>query len=108
MPPRDPALAYDEAVVLHAALAAAVQTFFANTGPTGQRAMAAMAQKLGEQAAEGVPGDVAARSVAHGQAVAAHILAWSQDDGGAVVENMGFPYDYTPDRGACRTGCRPA
>jgi membrane-associated phospholipid phosphatase len=26
--------------------------------------------------------------------VAAHVLAWSQDDGGAVVENMGFPQEY--------------
>ena len=42
----------------------------------------------------GPPADVVARSEAYGQAVAAHILAWSQDDGGAVVENMGFPLEY--------------
>ena len=41
-----------------------------------------------------MPADVVARSEAYGQAVAAHILAWSQDDGGAVVENMGFPLEY--------------
>ena len=40
------------------------------------------------------PADVVARSEAYGRAVAAHILAWSRDDGGAVVENMGFPLEY--------------
>jgi hypothetical protein len=37
---------------------------------------------------------VAESSAAHGRAIAAHIIAWSMDDGGAVVENMGFPYEY--------------
>jgi len=87
---------YDEACVLHAALAASAQEFFANTGPTGQRAMAALADQLRAKASAGLPQDVVARSVAQGQAVAAHILAWSLTDGGAVVENMGFPYDHTP------------
>ena len=87
---------YDEACVLHAALAASAQKFFANTGPTGLRAMAALADQLGAEASAGLPQDVVARSIGHGQAVAAHILTWSLTDGGAVVENMGFPYDYTP------------
>jgi hypothetical protein len=39
---------------------------------------------------------VVARSVAHGEAVAAHILGWAATDGGAVIDNMGFPRDYTP------------
>ena len=39
----------------------------------------------------GLPVDVVARSEAYGRAIAAHILAWSQDDGGAVIGNMGFP-----------------
>lgn len=94
-PPRD-AQAYDEACVLHAALAASAQSFFSNTGPTGQRAMAALADQMGRTASDGISGDVVARSTAYGQAVAAHILAWSLDDGGAVVENMGFPATYTP------------
>jgi hypothetical protein len=47
------------------------------------------------------------RSTAYGEAVAAHILAWARSDGGAVIENMGFPLDYTPGT-ARRTGCRPA
>lgn len=94
-PPRD-AQAYDEACVLHAALAASAQSFFSNTGPTGQRAMAALADQMGRTASDGISGDIVARSSAYGQAVAAHILEWSLDDGGAVVENMGFPATYTP------------
>ncbi len=95
VPARVDAEIYDDGVVLQAALASSVRSFFANTGPTGQRAMTAMEMKLRASMAEGLPTDVVARSEAYGAAVAAHMLAWSQDDGGAVVENMGFPYDYT-------------
>ena len=42
----------------------------------------------------------------YGRAVAKHILAWSQDDGGAVVETMGFPqYELTK---GLPIGCPPA
>ena len=40
-----------------------------------------------------------ARSEAYGEAVAEHILTWSETDGGAVVENMGFPLEYTLTKG---------
>ena len=99
VPPREAGKTYDEAVVMHAAMASAVQNFFSNTGPTGQHAMAALEAKLKAEASAGVPADVVARSEAYGQAVAAHILAWSQDDGGAVVENMGFPMNYELTKG---------
>ena len=95
-PPAREAGAHDEACVLHAAIASAAKALFANTGPTGQRALGKMEESLGRKAMEGIDPAVAERSVAHGAAVAAHILAWSQDDGGAVIENMGFPLDYTP------------
>jgi hypothetical protein len=85
---------YDEAVVVQAAMAFAAQNLFSNTGPTGQRALASLEAKLRAEVSKALPADVAARSEAHGQAVAAHVLAWSQDDGGAVVENMGFPLQY--------------
>ena len=99
VPARDPALAYDEALVLNAALEAAISSFFGNTGPSGQQAMARMASRKQTRLSEGVDGEIAARSIAQGKAVADHILVWSQTDGGAVVENMGFPYDYTPQPG---------
>jgi PAP2 superfamily len=88
--------AFDEPCVLHAALEAAVQTLFANTGPTGQRAMQKMGEIMGRTASEGIASDIVERSVAHGKAVAAHILAWAATDGGAVIDNMGFPREYTP------------
>lgn len=94
--PARPSGAFDEPCVLHAALQAAVAELFVNTGPTGQRAMEAMGRKMGETASAGIDPAVVERSVAHGRAVAEHILAWSRTDGGAVIENMGFPMEYTP------------
>ncbi len=99
VPQREAGQAYDEAVALQAAMAFAARNFFENTGPTGQRAMAALEKKLRAQVSAGLPADVVARSEAHGKAVAAHILAWSRGDGGAVVENMGFPLRYELTKG---------
>jgi hypothetical protein len=94
--PAREAAEYDEACVLQAVMAASAQNFFSNTGPTGQRAMVKLSESLGKKAMEGIAEDVVARSIAYGQAVAGHVLAWSLDDGGAVVENMGFPQEFTP------------
>jgi PAP2 superfamily len=87
---------YDEAAIQQAALAHAVKALFSNTGPTGQRAMAAMDRILQADVTADLPADVASRSAAYGIAVADHILAWAATDGGAVIENLGFPRDYTP------------
>jgi hypothetical protein len=86
----------DAACVLHAALAGVVRGLFSNTGPTGQRAMDAMDRKLGETAMAGIDPTVVDHSLAQGQVIAAHILAWAATDGGAVVENLGFPMAYAP------------
>lgn len=99
LPKREDGQIYDDGVVLQAAMAQSVADFFSNTGPTGQRAMAAMAAKQTAKVAEGLAPDVVARSEAFGRAVAAHIRAWSLDDGGAVIENMGFPYEYALTEG---------
>jgi membrane-associated phospholipid phosphatase len=98
-PQREAGKAYDEAVVINAAMGFATQNFFTHTGPTGQRALAAMSKKMRDTVAEGVAPDVTARSEAYGQAVAEHILKWSETDGGAVVENMGFPLEYALTKG---------
>ncbi len=90
-PQRDAGAAYDESIVLEAAMSAVVKKMFENTGPTGQRAFEAQQTKLQAATQEGVAADVIDRSMAFGNAVAAHILDWSKDDGGAVVTNMGFP-----------------
>jgi hypothetical protein len=94
VPARDATVPYDDGVVLQAALSTAVKTFFSNTGPTGQRAMAAMERVLTEKTTADLPDDVAAHSTALGVAIAQHVIDWSLTDGGAVVENMGFPHDY--------------
>lgn len=94
VPPREAGQSYDGAVVVQAAMAHAAAALFENTGPTGQRAMAAMARKAGADAARGVPEEVVRRSEDYGRAVARHILAWAATDGGATIENMGFPLDY--------------
>lgn len=94
LPKRETDKVYDDAIVLQSALATSVAGLFANTGPTGQRALASITAKQRAKAADGVAADVVQRSEAYGLAIATHILAWSQSDGGAVVENMGFPFDY--------------
>ena len=97
-PHRKPGQTYDDAVVLEAALDALMQNLFDNTGPTGQRALAAERAKLGAEITADLPADVVARSRRYGQALSTTIWAWSLDDGGATVENMGFPerYDLKP------------
>ena len=90
---------HDEACVLQGALTHAMAAHFGNTGPTGQRAMQAMEARLSDVAMVGVGADVATRSLAHGVAVSQAILDWSASDGGAVIENMGFPYEYALTEG---------
>ena len=94
LPARKPGERYADALIIHCVMAGAVKAFFGNTGPTGQRVMAATEKKLKAEALAGVPEDVAARSLAFGEALTAAILAWSEGDGGAVIENMGFPLAY--------------
>lgn len=98
VPARAPG-AIDEGVAMQAALADAVPHFFGNTGPTGQRAMTAMAEEMRAAAIEGVDPETVARSEAAGRAVAEHIFAWAATDGGEVVENLGFPYAYDLPKG---------
>jgi membrane-associated phospholipid phosphatase len=93
-PACDPVQDYALPAMLHGAMAMAVAEFFGNTGPTGQRAMQSMTEKLGERVAQGLDPATLARSLDQGRAVAGHILDWSHGDGGAVVENMGFPYTF--------------
>lgn len=91
VPARDGAM--DDGAVMQGALVDGVRNFFGNTGPTGQRAMDAMQRQL-DKTLDALDADTRSRSLAYGKAVADHILAWSQNDGGAVIENMGFPDGY--------------
>ena len=99
VPAREPGAAYDEAVILNAAMSDAIVYFFGNTGPTGQRSIRIAQTKWRARAVEGVPDDVVARSETFGKAMAASIHAWSKDDGGAVIDNMGFPQEWDLPKG---------
>jgi hypothetical protein len=94
LPKRAAGKKYDDGVALEHAMALVVGQMFENTGPTGHRAMDALKAQLDAEAAKGLPADEIKRSEAYGTAVATHILAWSKDDGGASVVNMGFPLTY--------------
>jgi len=94
-PPREAGAAYDEGVILNAAMSRAVDAYFSNTGPTGQRAKAALAKQLDARVTEGVDGAIAGRSRDYGIALAEAIIVASAEDGGALIENMGFPMAYT-------------
>lgn len=99
VPQREPGAVYDDAVIIDTALAVAMQSFFQNTGPTGQHAVAAAEKKWRDEANAGVPVDVVKRSEAFGRAMAESVIAWSQSDGGAKIENMGFPLKYDLPKG---------
>ncbi len=99
LPRRTDGLVYDDAIVLHSALEYAVQQHFNNTGPTGQRAMAAIAAKLRDATYVNVAADVIERSEDHGKLLAEQVLLWSQNDGGAVIANMGFPLRFEIKKG---------
>ena len=94
LPKREAGLDYDNTIVLDAAMSTGAEAFFENTGPTGQRVMAAQAAQSSGEAATDVPAEVVLRSRTYGEAIARHVLAWSKTDGGAVVENLGFPSAY--------------
>ena len=94
LPPRDPKKQYSDALITHCVMASAVKTFFGNTGPTGQRVMAAAEKKLKGEALKGLSPQVIEASLAYGETLKAAIIDWSSTDGGAVIENMGFPMDY--------------
>jgi hypothetical protein len=94
LPERDAGVVYDQGVILDSVLGDAVAYFFSNTGPTGLRSIALALEKWRALAHDGVAPDIIARSEAYGHAVSAHIISWSLDDGGAAIENMGFPLEY--------------
>ena len=94
VPQREAGQTYDEDAIMQGVMATLVPALYSNTGPTGQRVMASAGAKWRDAVAADVPEDVVTRSLDYGQAVAAHILEWSMNDGGAAVANMGFPMDY--------------
>jgi PAP2 superfamily len=93
-PQREAGKIYDEALVMQAAMATIVENLFSNTGPTGHHAMGVFIKKTDTAVTQGVKKDVVKRSELFGRKVANNILKWSMDDGGAVIQSMGFSSDY--------------
>ena len=87
-------LAYDDGVIVQGALANTVSSLFANTGPTGLRALASVTAKLEATVSKGLPEEVVKRSLEYGKSVSAAVLAWAATDGGATITNIGFPLTY--------------
>lgn len=94
LPARERGATYDDAVILNTVMEFSVTRFFDRTGPTGQNVMKKMAKRMDDKVSQGLAPDVVARSRDHGQKLAQAIFDWSATDGGASVENMGFPLDY--------------
>ena len=92
LPQRDGSVRYNEAAVLNAAMADIIRELFENTGPSGQQAIKRLDDEL-SGLLKSDDGDFDA-SVAFGKRIAGHIIAWSRADGGAKIENMGFPLKY--------------
>ena len=102
LPQRDGGQVYDEVAVMHATLATTISALYANTGPSGQQAIRKLTEELDQSInASGVDQQILSRSTDYGRALASQILAWSKNDGGDVIENMGFPWTYqlTPGPG---------
>ena len=95
LPQPQAGVATDRAIVLHTALGRVVTELFANTGPSGQRALTFVTDHMRTEITADLPADVVAASEDLGRQIAAHIIAWAATDGGAVIENMGFPAEYT-------------
>ncbi len=100
LPRRETGAAYDDATILDAALSSASRKFFDHTGPTGQRAMKALDDKLSPAVAGAAPQDVAERSAAYGRALTEAVAAWADGDDTGPIENMGFPLELHVEAGA--------
>ncbi len=98
-PKREAGKTYNEAVVMHSTMQTMVENLFSNTGPTGHHAMDAFSKKMASDVTLGAKKDVVKRSEKFGRKIADSILKWSMDDGGAVIQNMGFPTTYTLTKG---------
>jgi membrane-associated phospholipid phosphatase len=90
----DPKQKYNSAAMLHGAFSSGVDTLYGNTGPTGQRVLAVIKNRIALDLAKSVPQDVLERSFNYGRLAAQQILLFAKTDGGATINNLGFPLTY--------------
>ena len=99
LPTREAGQTYDTGIALDAGLGTVINDLFNHTGPIGHHALESLEAQLVAELSDDVDGATVKRSQDYGRAVAAKILDWSRADGGDVVENMGFPMQYTLKKG---------
>jgi hypothetical protein len=98
VPPPTASEPYHWPTVANAALARTIRGLFPSLMPENLDAIDALEQHFAAQFQAAVPAEDAARSVAHGQAVADAILAWAATDGYSRFNNC--PYVPAPVPGA--------
>lgn len=86
-------------LVANSALAAMARHLFPTASAANRSAIDALEASLAQQHAAGVARGVVRRSIARGQAVAAHIAGWAMSDGGHEGYLRSFPTDYVPPVG---------
>jgi hypothetical protein len=95
VPQPRPFSAYDWPTVANSTLAQAVRGLFPNASQASLGAITALEQQFASQFQSDVRPLIYARSVQHGRAVAAAVLAWAVTDGSAIYGNC----SYTPPVG---------
>jgi hypothetical protein len=86
---------YHWPTVANSALAAAIRALLPEASPAAREAIEALEQAFATAFQARVPAVLSARSVAHGRAVAAAVLAWAATDGVAALHDC----PYTPPVG---------
>ncbi len=90
----DPKQKYNNAAVLHGAFSSSMEALYGNTGPTGQRVLTIVKNRIAQDLAKSMPQDVLERSLNYGRLAAQQILEFAKTDGGATISNLGFPLTY--------------
>ncbi len=85
---------YNIAAMLHGAFSSSIEDLYGNTGPTGQRVLNAVKNRLSADLIKAMPKDILERSLNYGRSAAKSILEFAKSDGGQTITNLGFPLSY--------------
>jgi PAP2 superfamily len=82
------------AAALHGAFSYGIEALYGNTGPTGQRVLTAVKNRLLAELQKAVPAATLETSLSYGKSAMQSILETAKNDGGASITNLGFPLVY--------------
>ena len=94
IPKPDPKQKYDTAAVLHGTLSGMVKALYGNTGPTGQRVLSSVKNRLSGELLQRLPDNILKPSFEYGRKVATAMLEYAKTDGSPEISNLGFPLTY--------------